>query len=110
MISRAPYARIVEDTKVLVLRDMVNDRDLFPMVLPRGYAVQQSWRVVNTDNFGGDYPNEWVMAEGFLSEQEASMYADAWNAKNCHDGHGSRCAMVVRHIEITYVLQAGFEP
>jgi hypothetical protein len=60
-------------------------------------------RIVNTDNFGGDYPNEsfvlWPM-----SKDKAQRIADILNEG--HD-HGSRFYKVE---ENDYTLVPGFEP
>ena len=66
---------------------------------------KSKWRVVDTDNFGGDYPNERFVGEPFPSEAEARAVADAENAKRGE--HSSRYWMVVQD---GYVLQPGFEP
>jgi hypothetical protein len=65
--------------------------------------------VVDTDNYGGDdYPVEQFVAEGFRSEEDASVYADAANVKAGE--HAARFYKVVKHVEIVYTLAPGFEP
>jgi hypothetical protein len=96
-------AQLVEDVVLKVSRDRKPDT----LLLPRGLTVRETWRVVDTDNFGGDYPNEQLMAEGFPSEYDALLYADAANVKA--GKHATRYFKVVKHIEITYSLQPGFE-
>jgi len=92
--------KIAEDTRVVVSRGEF-------VMLPRGYTVSETWNVVDTDNFGGDYPNERFVAWRFASEQEASVYADTVNKRAGE--HSLRFLKVVKHIEIAYVLQPGFE-
>lgn len=101
-------AEIVEDTTVVVSYERRKKCDNFSIVLPRGYAVCETWRVVDTDNFGGDYPDERVVASGFASEQQASVYADTVNTKRGE--HSQRFLKVVKHFEIAYILSPGFEP
>ena len=60
-------------------------------------------RVVNTDNFGGDYPDE-KFCSGSLSPEAAKKLADKMNGPV---EHTSRYFKVV---DDTYVLQPGFEP
>jgi hypothetical protein len=74
----------------------------------RGYIVKRTWRIVDTDNFGGDYPNEEFWAIGIPSQHIAEGLADAYNRKM--GMHSPRNLMVVEHIEIEYKLQPGFEP
>lgn len=52
--------RLVEDVQLLVSLDPYGKKHngFPPIVLPRGHAVRESWRVVNTDNLDGDYLNE----------------------------------------------------
>ena len=64
------------------------------------------YRIVETDNFGGDYPNESF--EGPLMtyedcERVALIFNDASGA-----GHGGDRYYKVEHL--TYKLQPGFEP
>ena len=98
-------AKITVDTEVLVYRGPndvvvvdgeVRERGSFGITLPRDYVVQETWRIVDTDNFGGDYPNEHFVAVGIRSEAEAQRFADVANT--------DRFLKVVKHIEIAYVL------
>ena len=100
-------AEIVTDTAVVVSIDR-GKNDVCKVVLPRGHAIRQTWRIVDTDNFGGDYPNERFVAEGFLQEKDAHVFADAANKLMGEDA--SRHLMVVPHFEIVYTLAPGFEP
>jgi hypothetical protein len=104
-------AELVEDATIIVSRNRHlhrEKREDFPITIPRSYTVRETWRVVDTDNFDGDYPNEYFVASGFGSQGEAEIFADAVNAK-AGDG-ASRYKKVVRHFEIVYTLQPGFEP
>ena len=94
---------VAEDTRVVVSKGEF-------VMLPRGYAVYETWRVVDTDNFGGDYPNERFIAISVASKETAELLADAWNKKHGAEQHGPRFARVVKHVEIAYVLVPGFEP
>jgi peroxiredoxin len=61
-------------------------------------------RVINTDNHGGDYPNEKFVSES-LTFTEARKLADKLN-EGVNDW-SDRWHMVV---EDDYTLQPGFEP
>lgn len=64
-----------------------------------------TYRIVDTDNFGGDYPNEKFVGEEYASHEEAQAKA---NRLNGPDGrYSSRYYTVV---ELPYELQPGFEP
>ena len=61
--------------------------------------------VVDTDNFGGDYPNEKFVIRCWLSEPSAILIARVLNFES---GENSpRCYKVVQR---GYELQPGFEP
>ena len=61
-------------------------------------------RIVDTDNFGGDYPNEqFVLWE--LPQQAAEEIASILN--RTEGPHSPRCYKVVPN---DYVLVPGFEP
>ena len=62
-----------------------------------------SYKIVNTDNFDGDYPNESFVGEEFETEDAAQQIADTMNI---HD-HQPRYFKVVK---LPYSLQPGFEP
>ena len=74
----------------------------------RGFEIVRTWRVIDTDNFGGDYPNEKFIVSGIRWERDAKTIADALNKKSGE--HASRFYRVVPHVEIQYKLQPGFEP
>ena len=63
-------------------------------------------RVVETDNFGGDYPDE-KFASPRLSEGAAIEVAKIINSELCDHEHSSRFWKVVK---LPYDLEQGFEP
>lgn len=64
------------------------------------------YRIVNSDNYGGDYPNEWFLNIGTLGNKDhAQAICDMLNLEGGH--HQPRYWKVV---EFGYVLQPGFEP
>jgi len=65
----------------------------------------QTWAIVDTDNYGGDYPDERFVAFGIRSEKEADRMAEALN-RNLGE-HSPRYYMVRAK---PYKLQPGFEP
>lgn len=67
----------------------------------------KSYRVVETDNLGGDYPNEKFASPYTLSEKNAQALADLFNSFWCNDDYATRYWKVV---EDGYELQPGFEP
>jgi hypothetical protein len=64
-------------------------------------------RIIETDNFGSDWPAEKFIFEYRLSKEAAQTIADTLNNYLCPDGHYSRYWQVV---EDDYQLQPGFEP
>lgn len=64
-------------------------------------------KIIDTDNFGGDYPDEKVVAEGITNSDFALVMCDALNAKYCNHDNAPRFYRVVPD---DYVLQPGFEP
>jgi hypothetical protein len=64
-------------------------------------------KIVETDNFGGDYPNEQFLNIAPTSREKAQAIADAVNAAFCDHDNASRFWRVV---EDNYVLQPGFTP
>lgn len=64
-------------------------------------------KIVDTDNFAGDYPDEkFVTGIPSLSKDKMQVIADAIN-KVASGGHAPRYWKVVND---DYVLQPGFEP
>lgn len=64
---------------------------------------EKTFHIVNTDNFGGDYPNESFVAQNIPSRELAEKMADSLNTNS----KALRWYLVV---EDGYVLQPGFEP
>ena len=65
------------------------------------------FKIVNTDNFGSDYPDEKFLDLTFWTRDSALRVANAINAELCNDDHASRFWKVV---DSDYKLQPGFEP
>ncbi len=63
------------------------------------------YRIVNTDNFGGDYPNETFVEQDFLTKFEAQEIADGLNAY-----FGPNAPRYYKVVEMPYELAPGFEP
>lgn len=63
-------------------------------------------KIVNTDNFGGDYPNEkFVTGLPCLSEERLQLIADVINAQTGRDA-----PRFYKVVPDDYELQPGFEP
>jgi hypothetical protein len=67
----------------------------------------ERWRIVEGDNFGGDYPNEQFVSVPATTRAKAQMIADAINAAFCTDDHATR---YWRAVPEDYTLKPGFEP
>jgi hypothetical protein len=74
-----------------------------------------AYRLVNTDNFGGDYPNErWVETEDengplpleFATKDAARVHADTLNDAFS----GNNAPRYFKVVKMPYELQPGFEP
>jgi hypothetical protein len=66
------------------------------------------YRIVETDNFGRDYPDEsFVNLPTIYLEDDAKAIAEAINNALCNHPHSSRWYKVV---DQDYVLQGPFEP
>lgn len=66
------------------------------------------FKIVETDNYGGDYPNEkFVQGLPFMRKCQAEIIAKAINEALNPTGSGNRYWKVVPQ---NYVLQPGFEP
>jgi len=63
-------------------------------------------RIIETDNFGRDYPDESFVNVPNLPDREATLIADILNAQ-CSSATANRYWRVVDN---DYVLQPGFEP
>jgi hypothetical protein len=62
-------------------------------------------RIVETDNFGGDYPNEQFLNIVAVPEEHARKIADAINA-----AMGPNCHRYWKVVPNDYKLQPGFTP
>lgn len=70
--------------------------------------MSDTWRLVETDNFGGDYPAEkWACPYTFTSLKVVKKAQEALNLHVCPEPHSDRYIKVV---ELPYDLQPGFEP
>ena len=66
------------------------------------------YRIIETDNHGGDYPNEsFVNVPAVFEREQAQGIADAINAAHCRGDSSPRFWRVV---PADYTLQPGFEP
>ncbi len=66
----------------------------------------KSWMIVNTDNYGGDYPDENIFVDGFPTKELAEKVADAINKKFL----GKHSPRYYKVEDNDYKLQPGFEP
>ena len=64
-------------------------------------------KIVETDNFGRDYPNESFLNLPPMSEEKAKVIAKAINSQLCSSDSDDRYWNVVPD---DYKLQPGFEP
>jgi hypothetical protein len=65
------------------------------------------FRIVETDNYGGDYPDEKFILGWIPTRVRAQLLVDAINSEFCPSGLSRRFYKVV---ELPYELQPGFEP
>lgn len=63
------------------------------------------FRIVDTDNFGRDYPNERFVDEPFVLRSQAQTCADVLNDDQGEDG-----PRYFKVVQMPYTLQPGFEP
>lgn len=73
---------------------------------PAVVTTSPTWCIVDTDNFGRDYPNERFVAIQIPSKEMAETMCAALVAK--YSGGG--CQRYYMVVEDTYKLQPGFEP
>jgi hypothetical protein len=66
-----------------------------------------AYKIVETCNFGGDYPNESEVNLPSMSKQGADYIAEVINSKFCKSDNASRYWKVVKS---DYVVVGGFEP
>lgn len=64
-------------------------------------------KIIDTDNFGGDYPNEKVIAENIKDPKIAKIMCDALLDELCTSNY---CPRFYKVVEDDYILQPGFEP
>lgn len=63
-------------------------------------------KIIETDNFGGDYPNEsFVTSLPQMNRDQAQRIADAINTIG-----GDYSSRYYKVVDDNYVLQPGFEP
>lgn len=63
-------------------------------------------KIVNTDNYGGDYPDEkFVEPIPWLTEEQAEAFASLLNSVTPENS-----PRFYKVVENDYVLQPGFEP
>lgn len=70
----------------------------------KGRSIMSMFRVVETDNFGRDYPNE-SFAGPRMSREDANRVADIFNA-----AAGNKHPRFWKVEPVTYRLQPGFAP
>ncbi len=63
-------------------------------------------KIVDTDNFGRDYPNETIIAEGITWKPFAETMCQALNNKY----GGDYAPRYYKVVEDDYKLEPGFEP
>lgn len=64
-------------------------------------------KIIETDNFGGDYPDERFVNLPAMTPHQAEAMAAACNLTFNLDGTGPR---IWRAVDDDYQLQPGFEP
>ena len=62
-------------------------------------------RIVETDNYGGDYPDESFLNLWVMPREHAEKIADAIN-----EAAGPSAPRYWKVVENDYILQPGFEP
>ena len=63
-------------------------------------------KIIETDNFGRDYPDESFLNIPYLTEESCEEIVDIINNEAC-DPTASR---IWRVVDVDYKLQPGFEP
>lgn len=63
------------------------------------------YRIVNTDNFGGDYPNE-----SFVGGEFDTAYAAGREAEHLNGPRNDYAPRYHKVVEEGYILQPGFTP
>lgn len=70
-----------------------------------GKGCKEKMKIIDTDNFGGDYPDEKVIADNIKYEPFAKVMCEALNEYT-----GPNSSRYYRVVEDDYELQPGFEP
>ncbi len=65
-----------------------------------------AFRIVNTDNYGGDYPNERFIGLPSMSREAAEEIAAVINKHLCNSEY---CTRYYKVVPADYALQPGFE-
>lgn len=63
-------------------------------------------KIVDTDNYGGDYPNEQVIADNITNERFGRVMVEALNERFS----GENANRYYKLVPDDYQLQPGFEP
>lgn len=66
----------------------------------------KKWRIIETDNFGGDYPDESFVGPAFRDKARAEHVADLIN----EEASGPNERRFWRVVEDGYKLAPGFSP
>ncbi len=66
-----------------------------------------AYRIVNTDNYNGDYPNERFVSLPPMSREAADEIAAVINKHLCNSEY---CTRYYKVVPADYALQPGFEP
>ena len=78
------------------------------MAIPQAAMINfETYKIVNTDNYGGDYPSE-KFVEGLphlATKEQAKRIAETIN-----DLAGEHCDRYWKVVKMPYTLQPGFEP
>jgi len=84
-------------------------RDTPPCKFPHRHEAipgnSASFKIVESDNFGGDYPDESVLPLPFMTREHATSVAEAING-----GFPNNMPRFWRVVTGDYALKPGFEP
>jgi len=83
-----------EETKNMTNRE----KDIF-------YSDYHTWRIVESDNFGGDYPDEKFVNLPLMDKATCNKICQIVN-----DHEGENSSRYYKTVNEEYVLQPGFEP
>lgn len=105
----AQAIRVRLEDCVTMAFNQISKREGFPERLPEigvpFVSEYKGWRLVDTDNQGGDYPNEKFIDIYCMSEEHAKAIAKAIN-----DGYGDESPRYTKVVKDTYTLQPCFIP